>query len=100
MGSPVLANLNSLLPFLRRQKFQTTFDRKGPPAPQTVEAMVKCSETDFINRSAYLPQRDKTIFPTGHKALADLRNNTLVVICPVNKGGSLVIQIGLPTFYR
>ena len=88
---PILSNLYSLQPFKHRN-FKLPSTGRGPPAPQTVEAMVKCNETDFINRHTYHAPLRQNISPTECKALSDLRNNTHIVIKPADKGGSLVIQ--------
>ena len=84
MGTPALSNLNNTT--FQTKKFKATFNRKGFSAPQTVEAMVKCNETDFINRHAYHPPLRQYISLNEHKALAELRNNTQIVIKPADKG--------------
>ena len=83
-------NLLSLSPFKHR-KFKLPSTGRGPPAPNTVEAMVRCNESDFIQRLTPHNKKRQNISPIERRTLAELQKNTQLVIKPADKGGSIVI---------
>ena len=83
-------NINSTEPFKHR-KFKLPSSGRGPPAPPTVEAMVRCNETDFINRQASTKPSKLNFSPKEKRAITKLRENPNIVIKPADKGGAIVI---------
>ena len=82
-------NLTSGTPFKHRN-FQLRSTGRGPPAPNTVELMVKCNETDMLKRHAFKVKQQNTT-PREREALKELTRNPQIIVKPADKGGAIVI---------
>ena len=83
-------NLHSLDPFKHR-KFKLKAGGKGPPGPQTLEAMIVMNEHEFNTRPMVKPSPRNNLTPSERVALRELSVNDNIVIKPADKGSAVVI---------
>ena len=74
----------------KHRKFKLRSTGRGPPAPNTVESMIKCNETDFVKRHTFNPHH-KNVSPKELEAITQLQGNKQIIIKPADKGGAIVI---------
>ena len=84
-------NLHSLDPFKHR-KFKLKAGGKGPPGPQTLEAMIVMNEHEFNTRPRVRPNPRNNLTPSERRAMRELSSNDNIVIKPADKGSAVVIM--------
>jgi hypothetical protein len=83
------ANTHSFTPFAN-SKFKLP-SRFNPPGSVDLEAMILGNEVEFNKRPFFKKQRDN-LTPGEKKAINSLKNNSDIIIMPVDKGGAVLVQ--------